>query len=219
MIHLGDRTIIPIGCSCINQFQTGFFFGEERCRGSLFQWTITTPRTTVEVLDYARAGTLAALFADKAQFEMDGAHMRNRNFDGFYHWHENAGMVLGTQEDAFTRFKDKVAHLAANMQEVEGTVWLLWSNIQPNLRQEVEDNTRLTWKDFRLTRQRRDAIREAARALYGDPRFVFVARKEDIDEDLWDEEEVRLMEVPRSDKFRGAKDLYANIFREMDVAA
>ena len=219
MIHLHDKTIIPIGCSCINQFQIDFFFGKERCIGSLFQWIIATPRTTVEVLESARAGTLEGLLADRDQLEMDGAHMRNRNFHGLYLWHEDAGAILGREAEPYARFADKTLHLSQNMFAAEGPVWLLWSNIQPNLRQEVEDNTRLDWDAFRLTRVLRDAIRAAARDMFDDPHFVFVARREDVDAELWDDGDVVLMELPRSDKFRGAKDLYADVFREIEAAA
>ena len=219
MILLDDKAIIPIGCSCINQFQIEFHFGKERCRGSLFQWTIATPRSTVEVLEHAKAGTLGALSGDRSQFELDGTHLRNRNFDGFYHWHEDAGGLLGPQDAPFSRFAEKMAHLSEGTFTVDGPVWLLWSNIQPNLRQEVEDNTRLGWDDFRLTRARRDAIRTAARTVFDDPHFVFVGRSQDVDEELWHDEDVMLMELPRSDKFRGAKGLYADVFARIEAAA
>ncbi|PTW59142.1 hypothetical protein C8N35_108179 [Breoghania corrubedonensis] len=219
MIHLDDTTIIPIGCSCINQFQIDFFFGKERSRGSLFQWSITTPRATVEVLEQARAGTLAPLFAARERFEMEGAHLHNRCFDGFYHWHEDGEAILGHDAERFARFAEKSLHLMSNTFAATGPVWLLWSNIQPNLRQEIEDNTRLAWADFRLTRARRDAIRTAAHNVFADPRFVFVGRKEDVDAELWGDEEVVLMDLPRSDKFRGAKGLYAEVFARIEAAA
>ncbi len=156
MIRLDDKAIIPIGCSCINQFQIEFYFGKERCSGLPFQWTIATPRTSVEILEAASRGALADLFFDRSDFEMDGDHMRNRHFEGFYHWHEDAAAVLDREAEDFERFTRKMAYLGENMCAVDGPVWLLWSNLQPNLRQEIEDNTRLDWSDFRLTQMRRD---------------------------------------------------------------
>lgn len=212
MIQLQDKTIIPIGCSCINQFQTEFHFGKERCRGSLFQWTITTPRATVEALEYARAGTLNQLFADKSQYELDNGHLRNRNFDGLYHWHDDGPAILRGESAHFENFAGKVAKIIGNTLAPSRGVWLLWSNIQPNLKGEI-GNTQLDWDDFILTRDRQDAIKRAARAVFDEPNFVFIGRREDVEAGLWDEEDVVLMDLPRSDKFRGAKDLYQDIFR------
>lgn len=215
MLQLDDEVIVPIGCSCINRFQLEYFFGPERCRGSLFQWTIATPRATCQVLEHAAAGTLTTAFAEPRQFELDAGHLRHRGLDGLYFWHEDGPAILDLADGSrFAAFQAKLRHLLDNTFGAGKPAWLLWSNVQPNLRRETR-RTRLEWADFRLTRATRAALRAAAAPVFRDPRFVFVGRREDVDPDLWDAPDVVLLEVPRSDKFRGARNLYAQVFNRI----
>lgn len=216
MLRLADRAVLPIGCSCINQFQIDGHFGKGAARGSLFQWIIATPRATAQVFNRLRAGTLASAFEDRADFRLDGNRLAHRRFDGLYHWHEAGRDVLDIRRpEHFHRFRSKVRHLIANTRAADVPVWLLWSNIQPNLRGAVEEVEGLDWNDFRLTRQAHAEIRWAAGEVFADPRFVFVGRREDIDRDLWDRPDVTLMDLPRSEKFRGPPGLFADILADV----
>jgi len=51
MATIVDKVIyLPIGCSCINQFQLNFRFGVAGYDSQLFDWSITTPDSTIDIL-------------------------------------------------------------------------------------------------------------------------------------------------------------------------
>jgi hypothetical protein len=212
MLKSQRKIIIPIGCSCINQFQIDFYFGNSNLIGSLFDWNVTTPGTTVQVMRCIQAGAAHSLFEDRSHYELESGYLKHAFFEGLYFWHENGRDIMDTKDsENFALFAGKVCHLIDNMTSFRDNVHLIWSNIQPNLRSAVGD-VGLRWDAFRLTRQRYADIKLEAGSVFNAPCFTFISREEDVEGDVAAQDDVIVMDVPRGTDFKGGKDLYREVF-------
>ena len=81
--RIGKKVFIPIGVSCITQFQLNKIFGEVFYESMLFDWNITTPDGTFKILN------------DFNQFAQDGVDDLSVNINStvynekyhFWYWH------------------------------------------------------------------------------------------------------------------------------------
>lgn len=219
--------IVPIGCSCIGSFELALTrrFPDARHEALLFDWTIATPDATCDVLEFG-----GPVITQPGDFELHGHRIRAKRFPGLYFWHilnEGTGVTLFDDMqpvlDNFQGLKEKYAHLTRKLFALEGPVTCIWSNIQPNLKEAVEE-AGLNWADFRLTGERYHRIRQSVRRLSpdGDVACYFVCRAEDIAPDLADRPDVFVLDCPRGPLGQGAPGIFdpvlARIARDAGIA-
>ena len=84
---------------------------------------------------------------------------------------------------------------------------LIWSNIQPNLPDTVDNVT--PWEQFQLTATRYTAITTLGRQLFGrDTTFSFLGIEEDVAKELVGKPDVHIVNLPRGVGYEGPPDLY-----------
>ena len=220
MIRFNNLNLIPIGCSCINHYQLDFnFLGKPNAKrkGGLFDWSIASPQSTLEIFQAIADGTAHRLFTGRDNYELEQhKRLKNTAFESFYFWHEDGPKVLGAEAE-FEAFQSKVVHLIDNLLQAaqsESNV-LLWSNIQPNL-QSVVSPYHSGWNAYKLNSQQYENISTLATYLFGkNSRCIFISREEDCEFPGLPPENVVIMQLERSENFRGAVDLYSPIFRSI----
>lgn len=212
------KCFIPIGCSCINKFQIDFYFKKKApsfvTRGSLLDWMIVSPRSSVEYLNCVADVRANCIFENKENYAIDGGYMHNKHFKGFYFWHEDALNIL--EGSGFLNFSEKVTHLLSNSLDVAGQqIFLIWSNIQPNLLSDI-GKTSMVWEDFFLSQEVYESLKASAVRAYGnDARLVCVCRSEDIDTSLIGKSDIFILDLPRGNDYIGNEFLYAPIFDQL----
>ena len=181
MITIEGRHIIPIGCSCISQFQLEKAFPGATKRGGFFDWNIATPAASADIMAAYANGTLMARLADHSAYAMltRQRYMINNHFPGLYFWHEAARDILNpATPERFAAFQAKLAHqLETTFRPGQGAVHLIWSNIQPNLKivtARVTDD----WAGFGLTAHAINRLEQAAAALFANPSLWFVINRD-----------------------------------------
>jgi hypothetical protein len=214
-----DILVLPVGVSCINQFQMRFSRKFAFRDGSAypFDWAITTPDTTIEILEER-----TAFVNGLNDLEIINGRVRSTVHPGIYFWHIN--WDLGTTGALFRELADlspgidvfirKHQHMVGKLSMAMDEVHCLWSNIQPNLQSAVE--TLEPWENFRLTEQRYAAIKEKCSLLQAKNISVsFVCRAEDADPVLHERPDVFILECPRSEDFKGKPGLFDPVFDEI----
>lgn len=219
MISIGTTCIIPIGCSCITQFQIEKHFGRTAVQSSFFDWMITAPGATIALMTAQLDGTLAEKMADRTAYNLHSKcrYMANAHFPGLYFWHEKGGDILA-EPAKFAAFLDKMQHLFARsfMPPPGHAVHLIWSNLQPNLKivtARVTDN----WAAFCLSSETYAQLTEVTARLYPGAVFHVVANPDDCDPALANLPNVYLIDLERSAKYIGPKGLYKPVFEQIPV--
>ena len=217
---MGDSPtrVLTIGSSCINRFQFEFF--QERHPGtdrhfvkSLFDWNITSLVGTESVLRHAASGDLRAALQDASQYHVAwDVLLFHRQLPGVCFFHEQE--IAKTFDDHAQKetLISKLTHQAAPFLEPSfaGRTHLIWSNIQPNLPDTVENVT--PWQDFQLTEARYETVTSLGRSLFGaETTFSFLSHPDDIDPALTAHPDVHVIDLPRSDVFKGPDDLYEGL--------
>lgn len=212
MIEETGARFVPIGCSCINQFQLQYAFASATMKTGLFDWTICAPSTTLAILDLEAAGDLRALLSNADAYGLDRGigHVVHRDLPGLYFWHEDRTAV--GSEDGRRRLAEKVVHLTDNIFASTAPTHFVWSNLQPNLKAAVEGGTTLPWHAFTLTEEVRGALRQRLDRRFPHATVSFVTRAEDCAETLPQHGDVHVFDVPRSPDYEGAPGLYAPVF-------
>jgi len=240
VILFEEKIFIPIGCSCINQFQLDFYFGIQKPtlaqkiaglfdwvrtssrpnvaqkKSGLFDWIIASPKSTIQVLEAIQSNNVHALFTDKCNYSIECGRLKNNAFESLYFWHEDGEKIL-ENDSQFHIFQSKVTHLIDNMLYVAktGRCFLLWSNVQPNLKSAVSFRSD-GWDVFRLNEEHYVKITGLTKAIFGeDSRCSFICRTEDVDLPSSKLDDIIIIELERSNEFKGAVDLYAPIFNRM----
>lgn len=219
----GDTLVLPVGCSCIAQFQLQMAtrMPPGQASSQLLDWTIATPRATVHMLR-RRAPVVAG--ADDL-FLLPTSRAGVKAVPGLYFWHIRRSLGLPENEplrdlaghgEAVARFVEQHAHQVAKLGQHRRRVVCLWTNVQPNLRHAAEINA-LPWSRFRLTPARYRGIRAACAGLPADEVSTwFVGRPEDVSPALHGREDVVLLDLPRSaTDFQGTPDLFEPVFARM----
>ena len=220
MFNTQGLRFIPMGCSCFNQFQLEKCFAEGAPRRGLFDWNITTPKSTAEIFDAAADGSLEArlLDGDAYDYVTDGegeARLRNRHFAGFYLWH--AHPPSDERLDRHVRsmaFASKLRWIwKSTFAERENCV-LVWSNIQPNLRLTTR-GTPSAWEDFHLTVDRYMAIKHRAEASYFAPKYRFFVRSDAVAAELLDADDVEVIDLEEKNNLSGHSGLYRPYLKQL----
>jgi hypothetical protein len=216
---LDSTFVLPIGCSCINQFQINQSpqFRFTGGTATFFDWLITKPDATVDVLK-ARAPFVRSL----DDLELVNGRVRSRAHPGLYFWHMSkdvpgAPMRLSDLSEVaagIEGFVAKHAHVMGKLNALPESVHCLWSNIQPNLRNDVQGLE--DWQDFHLTHQRYEALKQACSTLPAkNVAVTFVVRAEDAEAALHDLDDVVLIDCPRSEDYRGTPGLFNPAFERI----
>lgn len=220
--------LLPIGCSCINQFQLEYFASsvpdEYRASGSPFRWNITTPEATARLLMEVQNKRRFSLLETPDDIVWDSGWPCSRKIKGLYFWHIAKDVGASNRHEArllledcavFERFKSKYDRLLDKLFELPRETTFIWSNIQPNLKEAVEMLGLVSWEDFVLTSRHMTDIKRALHALgFEDARCVWICRHEDCAVDEPDSE-IHLMHLPRSDEFKGQSGLFDEIYRSL----
>lgn len=215
MITIEERHIIPIGCSCISQFQIQKHFANMPLRGGFFDWNIATPAASAMVMEAYADGSLMPMLADLAAYTTltRQRYMITHHLPGLYFWHEPARDILNPDTpQKFAAFQDKVAHQLANaFKPGAGAAHLLWSNIQPNL-QIVTSRVTDDWGSFKLTAQALNRLQAAASRLFESPELWFVINRDNCDPALIANPNVFDLGLERCAQYIGPKGHYAPVF-------
>ena len=224
MVILDSHSIASIGCSCINQFQIEFFFEEKpivkEFAGSVFDWNVVTPQSTLDFFHYVNSGDIKQVMCDSRNYCVEGGRLKNTVFEGFYFWHENVS-AFAEDESVRQDFLSKVSHLVDNLLSLQGKAnsIFLWSNLQPNLKIATYSRP-FPWETFRLTQDRYEKITEAVAATFHkDARVLFTTRSEDVDNNVMALRDVITFYLGRGMDFSGPPTLYDGIFEVILAAA
>ncbi|WP_439123089.1 hypothetical protein [Marivita sp.] len=207
--------VLTIGCSCINRFQFDFFqerhpVTEPQFVKSLFDWNIVSLVGTESVLRLAASGALLPTLRDISQYYVE--------WDVLLFHKQLSGVCFFHEQDIAKSFDDpaqketlisKVTHQAAPFLHpgYPGKTHLVWSNIQPNLPDTVNNVT--PWADFQLTAPHHTEISALGRRVFGaDTTFTFLTHKDDVARELISRPDVQVVDLPRSNDYLGPRDLY-----------
>jgi hypothetical protein len=210
--------VLTIGSSCINRFQFDFFQSRHpdmasRFVRSVFDWNITSLTGTETVLRLASEGRLRSALQDRSQYYVDwDVLLFHRQIPGLCLFHEQETAKIfdnPTQQDTLI---SKLVHQAAPFLSADysGNTHLIWSNIQPNLPDTVDNVT--PWEQFQLTAPRYTAITTLGRQLFGpDTTFSFLSVEEDVASELVGNPDVHIVNLPRGIDYEGPRDLYESL--------
>jgi len=210
---------IPLGCSCISQFQLNSHFGEHSYVSQLFDWNIVTPDALVQIFD----SRFAELREAVNSLAMHGPSILKANsLPGFYWWH--ADKLLGKQEllmfntinefenAAGQVFRDKLEYQIQKFLNIQddGRVIFVWSNAQPNLKLALPQS----WDCFYLSAMRLDSIVTSVKSIFPNCQMRFAVRPEISDSAILSQRNVFEVSAPLGDDHKGAADLFSatNIF-------
>jgi hypothetical protein len=234
VILFEGKSFIPIGCSCINQFQLDFYFGikkptfakkiaklfswiaifskskSAKKKAGLFDWIIASPTSTIQVFEAILSNNVYRLFTDKSNYFIEYGYLKNNAFENLYFWHEDGKKIL-ENDSQFSIFQSKVTHLIDNMLNVAKVerCFLLWSNVQPNLKYSLLFRPD-SWESFRLNEEHYDKMIALTKVIFGeDSKCIFICRAEDVDLSSPKLDNIIIIELERSREFRGEADLYA----------
>lgn len=220
-----DLRILSIGCSCINRFQFDFFierhpeYADCFPRG-LFDWNITTLEVSLNVLRRAAASDLMPVLGDGELYYLaQQTLIFNTALPGFSFFHEATPQQIIDDQTRRAAFLGKIAHLAEPFVAPPAGVrtHLVWSNLQPNLPDTVENV--FDWETFQLTPARYAEVKTLGRRIYGvDTTFSFLSTPQDMQASLADREDVHCFDIPRSEAFKGDDDLYEEVLMQAILA-
>lgn len=218
MIEIENRQIIPIGCSCISQFQIAKHFAPRPTQAGFFDWNIATPAASADVMRAYMDQSLLPKLADRAAYGTLSArkYLINKHFPGLYFWHEPSAEVLDpARPERFNAFVNKLRYLVRQTFAPRNTPALIWSNVQPNLKivtARVTDD----WSQFCLTPARYERLNSVAAQLFAGPDLYFAVNPEDCAPELLDQPNVFALGLPRCGKYVGPKGHFAAIFGAID---
>lgn len=210
--------VLTIGCSCINRFQFDFFQDRHPETAphfvrSLFDWNIVSLVGTESILRHAVDGSLQDMLGDATAFFVEwDVLLFNKQLPGVCFFHEQE--IAKTFDDPAQQdtLISKLAHQAAPFlaPDYVGRTHLVWSNIQPNLPDTVNNVT--PWDTFQLTAQRHANVTALGRDLFGpETRFSFLTVANDVAPELIGVPDVHVIDLPRSPEYEGPPKLYDSL--------
>lgn len=215
-----NTLILPVGCSCINQFQIlqTSLLNDWQHTAHFFDWIIASPDDTIKLLN-----DLKPFLSSIDDFEIVNRKVRSKHYPGIYFWHmaEALGLNIAYINSLEDIKKDihfaieKYNYMLLKMSEIKTDIHCLWTNIQPNLKHDLEWVGE-DWNNFYLTQKRYYQIQEKCAKL--SPNKVktwFIVRPEDIDQSLLGKEDVILLNVPLSSDYKGAIGMYDVVFEKI----
>lgn len=165
------------------------------------------------MLELAAESKLLSVLQDPGQFHVAWETLIfNGALPGFSFFHESdpKGLLLSPERSA--AFLGKLAHLAQPFitSQPNARTHLVWSNLQPNLPDTVENV--IPWKDFVLTEARYIRVKDLGRKLFGSATtFSFLSTPTDMSSELGGQNDVIVVPLPRNDSYEGDPLLYESI--------
>ena len=80
---IGEKIIVPIGCSCITQFQLDFFYSYKKYNSQIFDWNLFTPDSLISILESSFESLVKA--SENIRFYRPGI-VKPDNLNGYYWW-------------------------------------------------------------------------------------------------------------------------------------
>ncbi|MCL3881843.1 hypothetical protein [Marivita sp. GX14005] len=207
--------ILSIGASCINRFQFQHFIERHPetapafLRG-LFDWNIASLDASLRALRLARNGALTETLGDAERYRIAwDTLIVNGSLPEFSFFREDTPEQLLADPVRRTDFLQKIAHLSAPFATPKRgqRTHLVWSNIQPNLPDTVENV--IPWESFRLTEPRyREARRLGCQIFGDDTTFTFIAAPPDAAHEVNAHRDVFLVDLPRGSDYEGPPGLF-----------
>jgi hypothetical protein len=223
-VDFGATRVLPIGCSCIGQFQLqqSTRLLPHRVDAQLFDWAIASPEASAQVM-----GRPEVFVEGAKDIELVHDRVRSRRVEGFWFWHikktfelpEAKPIVrLANHPIGLKNFFAQHRHLLDKLGAPVEDLHCLWTNIQPNLRHAVEAVGE-PWSRFVLTPGRYEALLEGcARLPARRMQAWFIGRPEDVDSSLHGRPDVILLDLPRDPlEYKGAPGLFDPVFERMGI--
>lgn len=205
--------IVPIGCSCITQFQLNFAYTEKQYVSQIFDWNLFTPDSLINILE-SNFESLANA-SENIQIHLPGI-VKAGNLPGYYWWHANKIIGENKSFQSIEEFEEKIGSAFRsklhyqidkfmNISDSSNLVFI-WSNAQPNLKKALT----VHWEsnDFNLTNNRYQKICSLIKGKYPNSTVKFAVREEITDKEILCQEDVYVINVPISDEYEGDKSLF-----------
>ena len=218
----GNKLVLPIGCSCISDIHLQRA-PDGRYAPYFFDWAGCTIDATIEILN--RSGVP---FVERTgDLELVDGRVRTKTVRGVHLWHINSFLGLPEMQrisslaehaagvEKFIHYhRTMMSRLTSDHEEIH----CLWNNIQPNLIHHAERAGEPRSAYF-LSAERYAAIKESCKRLRARKIAVwFVCHREDTDESLFGQDDVTVLDVPRSPtEFEGPPGLFDTAFEKMGV--
>ncbi|WP_292067845.1 hypothetical protein [Marivita sp. XM-24bin2] len=175
---------------------------------------------TQAVLQHAVAGTLRDAIEAKQDYTVEwDVLLFNKRLPGLCLFHEQDIAKSFEEPGQKDTLVSKLTHQAAPFlsPDYAGRTHLVWSNIQPNLPDTVDNVT--PWEDFQLTEPHYKSITRLARRLFGrNTTFSFLSLAEDAEPELHRLQDVYLIDLPRGSDYEGPPHLYDSILQNILTA-
>lgn len=220
----GNKLVLPIGCTCISELQLQMMPGGRQAP-YFFDWAGTTIAATIEILN--RSG--APFVEQESDLEVFNGRVRAKNIRGVHFWHINWFLGIPDMQrisslaDHATRLQKFIYYHRVVMSRLNidhDEIHCLWNNIQPNLLHHAEEVGEPRSGYF-LTAERYAAIKETCKQRLRARKIAvwFVCHRDELDESLVGNDDVTVLDVPRSPtEFRGAPGLYAPVLEKMGIS-
>lgn len=210
--------VLTIGCSCINRFQFDFFQDRHpetapQFVKSLFDWNIVSLVGTETILRHAVDGTLQDALRNTAAFFVEwDVLLFHKQLPGVCFFHEQEIAKAFDDPAQKDTLISKLTHQAAPFlsPDYSGRTHLVWSNIQPNLPDTVNNVT--PWETFQLTAERHATITALGRDLFGpETRVTYLTVANDVAPELIGAPDIQVIDLPRGPEYEGSPDLYNSL--------
>lgn len=201
---------LPIGCSCINQFQLNFCFENKHYDSQLFDWSITTPDATIAIL---RDKKTFINGLDDIEF-LSANIPFSRLMPGYFIWHlekmlPKEQLPIASRADLSPFINNLIEKHKYQINKMFGMgpfeVRCIWSNIQPNLKRSTEPRG-VNFSDFFLSVSRYKQIKALVKERWVNSSAWFVVRAADVDEVLIGQPDVVVLNLERSSAYNGVKN-------------
>ena len=214
MVIYNNNYYIPIGCSCINQFEIRRALdGSQKqysSKSSFFDWVISTPDSTIQLLNLLFEGREMSILSNKNDYHIVNGKLAHKYFEGLIFYHEDALKIL-SDSVVFDNFLNKITHqLSTFLQECipGGKRIFLWSNCQPNLQHEMRNFPSEIRENFSLSHDRYLEILGCVDKIFGDSLCNFIVRPSDTDEILLEQYNVHPLEISATSNYDGLDNLF-----------
>jgi hypothetical protein len=213
MIIYQDKFYVPIGSSCINQFEIrrrAESFGQSYVsKSSFFDWIIITPTSTIQLLHLIFEGRHHKIFSDFSYYSIINDKLVHKYFEGLIFYHEKAEIILN-DSDKFDDFKMKTIHQLDNFVNftVGKSPVFIWSNCQPNLRHEMRNFPTEISQSFSLTRRVHEHLLSILNKIFTDDfKCYFISRSSDLDKSI-ESEYLIVLDIPEITNYDGLSNLF-----------
>ena len=140
----------------------------------------------------------------------------HRNLPGFSFYHEETPHDLLADPDRRSAFISKLNHLSRPFvsPDADTQTLLIWSNLQPNLPDTVENV--IAWEEFILTEARYHETLSLGRRIFGqETQFLFLTTSQDTELSPEACPDMRIIDLARGDTYQGDPHLYEEVLKNV----